>query len=343
MSRFWSAAVRQTKPYTPGEQCNDPAWVKLNTNESPFGPSDKVLAAIRDETSNRLRLYPDPEATALREAIARYHRVSADQVFTGNGSDEVLAHAFAALLKHQEPVLMPDVTYSFYASCCALYGIARVEMPLSEAFEIEVSAYERANGGIVFPNPNAPTGRWLALESIEELLRRHPTSVVLVDEAYVDFGGTSAVPLVAKYPNLLVVQTLSKSRGLAGLRVGFAIGHEDLIEALERIKNSVNSYPLGRLALAGAVAAMDDVRHLDEVRAATIANRSSLAQGLVALGFEVVPSMANFSWFVIRATTALGCSTNCESGESWSATLRRTGSPSTFASQWAPRRSAMPC
>ncbi len=294
MSRYWSAVVRGLTPYVPGEQPKLPNLVKLNTNENPYGPSPQVLAAVSRETSATLRLYPDPNADLLKQAIARHYEIEPRQVFVGNGSDEVLAHAFLALLRHPLPLLFPDITYSFYPVYCGLYGIDHVVVPLTDSFEIRVDDYLRANGGIVFANPNAPTGRLLALDKVERLLAGNPDSVVVVDEAYVDFGGVSAIPLVARFPNLLVVQTLSKSRSLAGLRVGFAIGHADLIEALERVKNSFNSYPLDRLAIAGAVAAMEDVEHFERTRQAVIRSRQQLAADLGALGFAVLPSAANF-------------------------------------------------
>jgi len=291
---LWSPVVERLKPYVPGEQCNDPEWVKLNTNESVLGPSAKALEAIRRAAGDGLRLYPDPEAVALREAIGRSHGVSVDQVFVGNGSDEVLAHAFCALFQRPLPLLLPDVTYAFYASYCLLYGIAHRRIPLTEDFRIDVAPYQVPNGGIVFANPNAPTGRMLALREIVQILDANPRSVVVVDEAYIDFGGISAVPLVKYHPNLLVVQTFSKSRALAGLRVGFAVGQAPLIEALDRVKNSFNSYPLGSLSMAGAIAAVDDAEHLTQVAAITAANRQELTAGLERLGFEVLPSVANF-------------------------------------------------
>jgi histidinol-phosphate aminotransferase len=294
MSRYWSAVVGKLTPYVPGEQPKLPNLVKLNTNENPYGPSPKVLEALRAETGDTLRLYPDPNADRLKEAIAGYFCVTPKQVFVGNGSDEVLAHAFLGLLRHDRPVLFPDITYSFYPVYCGLYDVACETVPLTDTFAIRPADYARPNGGIVFPNPNAPTGRALALADIEQILAANPDSVVVIDEAYVDFGAETAVPLVARYPNLLVVQTLSKSRSLAGLRVGFAVGHEDLIEALERVKNSFNSYPLDRLAIAGAVAAMEDRAHFEQTRQAVIQSRETLVKELAALGFEVLPSAANF-------------------------------------------------
>jgi histidinol-phosphate aminotransferase len=294
MSKFWSPFVKELVPYVPGEQPKLAKLVKLNTNENPYGPSPKVVAAIQAELNDTLRLYPDPNADRLKQTIAEYHGVKTSQVFVGNGSDEVLAHAFHALFQHGKPLLFPDVTYSFYPVYCGLYGIDFEALPLDEQFQIRVEDYARPNGGIIFPNPNAPTGCLLPLEAIERLLQASPDSVVLVDEAYVDFGGETAISLVNRYPNLLVAQTLSKSRSLAGLRVGFAVGHADLIEALERVKNSFNSYPLDRLALAGAVASFEDQAYFEQTCNAVIRSREKLVAELKTLGFDVLPSAANF-------------------------------------------------
>ncbi|MBK7015214.1 MAG: histidinol-phosphate transaminase [Sulfuritalea sp.] len=294
MSRFWSDVVKGLTPYVPGEQPKLAKLVKLNTNENPYGPSPRALEAIRAATDDTLKLYPDPNAERLKRAIAAAHGVEAGNVFVGNGSDEVLAHAFLGLLKQARPILFPDISYSFYPVYCGLYQVACETVALREDFSIRVEDYARPNGGIIFPNPNAPTGCLVPLAAIEKLLQANADSVVVIDEAYVDFGGTSAIPLTAKYPNLLVVQTLSKSRSLAGLRVGFAVGHVDLIEALERVKNSFNSYPLDRLAIAGAVAAIEDSEYFDQTRQAVIATRERLVGELKKLGFEVLPSAANF-------------------------------------------------
>ncbi|WP_207883679.1 histidinol-phosphate transaminase [Pseudomonas sp. 30_B] len=294
MSKFWSPFVKELVPYVPGEQPKLAKLIKLNTNENPYGPSPKVVAAIQAELNDTLRLYPDPNADRLKQTIAEYHGVKTSQLFVGNGSDEVLAHAFHALFQHGKPLLFPDVTYSFYPVYCGLYGIDFEALPLDEQFQIRVEDYARPNGGIIFPNPNAPTGCLLPLEAIERLLQASPDSVVLVDEAYVDFGGETAISLVNRYPNLLVAQTLSKSRSLAGLRVGFAVGHEDLIEALERVKNSFNSYPLDRLALAGAVASFEDQAYFEQTCNAVIHSREKLVAELKTLGFDVLPSAANF-------------------------------------------------
>lgn len=294
MSRYWSAVVHGLTPYVPGEQPKLANLVKLNTNENPYGPSPRVLEAVRAEAADTLRLYPDPNSDRLRAGIAAYHGVTADQVFVGNGSDEVLGHAFMALLKHEQPILFPDITYSFYPVYCGLYEIAHRTVPLTDAFEIDVDDYRTPNGGVIFPNPNAPTGRLLALAEIERLLAGNPDSVVVIDEAYIDFGGESAVGLVARYPQLLVVRTLSKSHALAGLRVGYAIGQPHLIEALIRVKDSFNSYPLDRFAQAGALASVQDTAWFESLCAKVVRSRTRLVAEMEALGFEVLPSAANF-------------------------------------------------
>ncbi len=294
MSKFWSPFVKDLVPYVPGEQPKLAKLVKLNTNENPYGPSPKALAAMQAELNDSLRLYPDPNGERLKHAVAEYYGVQASQVFVGNGSDEVLAHIFHGLFQHDKPLLFPDVTYSFYPVYCGLYGIDFQTVALDDAFQIRAADYARPNGGIIFPNPNAPTGRVLPLESIEQILQASPDSVVVVDEAYIDFGGQSAVALVERYPNLLVTQTLSKSRSLAGMRVGLAIGNVELIEALERIKNSFNSYPLDRLAIVGAAAAFEDREYFEACREKVINSREQLIGELNALGFEILPSAANF-------------------------------------------------
>lgn len=277
MNRFWSRLVRELHPYVPGEQPRISNLVKLNTNENPFGPSPRVWAAIRAEAAETLRLYPDPEATALRQALAKYHGVRPEQVFVGNGSDEILAHAFVALLKQDAPLLLPDITYSFYLTWCQLFGIVAEMVPLDSALRIRVADYARPAGAIVVANPNAPTGIALGRAEIAALLELHPEQPVVVDEAYVDFGAETAIPLIASHPNLLVVQTMSKSRALAGLRVGYAIGDAGLIEALVRVKDSFNSYPLGRLAQAGAVAALEDETHFRQTLRKVIAERDRMS------------------------------------------------------------------
>ena len=336
MSRFWNPDVRDLKPYSPGEQPSrrhsrgsllkrgnlEPAgqpfrrhsrasgnlepegqhnlgeWIKLNTNELPYGPSPKALQAHRDAADDSLRLYPDYDSANLRDAWAQVAGVRPTQVFPGNGSDEVLAHAFRALFRRDAPVLFPDVCYSFYPSYCALFGLNYREIPVDDAFRIRLQDYPGKaaanNAGIVFPNPNAPTGIAVELDAVRDLLQRNRDTVVLVDEAYVDFGAESAAPLVPEFPNLLVVQTLSKSRGLAGLRVGAAFGQEELIDGLNRVKNSFNAYPLSRPAQAAAAAALKDAAWFAEIRAKLLASRTTLAAGLESLGFQVLPSAANF-------------------------------------------------
>nr|WP_250813616.1 histidinol-phosphate transaminase [Neorhizobium tomejilense] len=294
MSRYWSPIVSTLKPYVAGEQPRIQNLVKLNTNENPYGPSPKAVAAIHAAADDALRLYPDPSATALREAIAVRFGVQSDQVFVGNGSDEVLAHTFQALLKHDKPLLYPDITYSFYPTYSRLYDIDVVEIPLDEGFRIRLADYGRPCGAIIIPNPNAPTGIGLALPEIEALVAAHADVPVVVDEAYVDFGGETAASLIGRYPNLLVIQTLSKSRSLAGMRVGFALGQRHLIDALERVKDSFNSYPLDRLAQVAATAAIEDVAWFETCRQQIIATRDRVSDELLAMGFDVLPSQANF-------------------------------------------------
>ncbi|MBL0168936.1 MAG: histidinol-phosphate transaminase [Propionivibrio sp.] len=303
MSQFWSALVHKLTPYVPGEQPRLPGLVKLNTNENPYPPSPHAVAAIREELGAdgaRLRLYPDPSAERFKEAVAAHFAglaITPAQVFVGNGSDEVLAHTFMALLKHEKPILLPDITYSFYPVYCGLYGVQHISIPLGEHFEVRIDDYNRENGGIIIANPNAPTGHLLPLAEIERLVAAHRKSVVVIDEAYIDFAGQvipTAIALVNRYPNLLVIRTLSKSHSLAGLRAGYAVGNTLLIEALERVKNSFNSYPLDRLAIAGASAAMNDREHLEKTRLAVINSRTTLTTDLERLGFEVLPSAANF-------------------------------------------------
>ncbi len=294
MSRFWSSLTRDLSPYVPGEQPHMEDLLKLNTNENPTGPSPRVLAAIRAEAADTLRLYPDPQATALRLALAAYHQVHPDQVFIGNGSDEVLAHTFAGLLKHDAPLLFPDITYSFYPVYCRLFGIAYETVPLDDNMRVRVADYRRPAGAIIVPHPNAPTGRAMSRDQIATLLQDHPDAPVVVDEAYVDFGAETAIPLVASNSNLLVVHTMSKSRALAGLRVGYAIGDRDLIEALTRVKDSFNSYPVGRPAQAGAIASLQDEAYFQAGRKRVIDSRERLSTGLVRLGLDVLPSSANF-------------------------------------------------
>ncbi len=294
MSRYWSKLVKKLTPYVPGEQPQQAKLIKLNTNENPFDPSPQVLRAISGVTAKQLGLYPDPESTELKQAYADLNHLSADQVFLGNGSDEVLAHIFQALLSHDKIVCFPDVSYSFYPVWCELYSLNYAQVPLARDFSVDINAYPLENGGIIIPNPNAPTGMLMDLEVIRELLEANTESVVVIDEAYIDFGGESAVGLIDLYDNLLVVQTLSKSRALAGLRVGVAMGNRRLIEGLERLKNSFNSYPLDVLAQTAALASLNDVSYFESSCGKVIACRDKLTHDLESLGFQVLPSKANF-------------------------------------------------
>ena len=294
MSKYWSSLVNQLQPYIPGEQPSMTNITKLNTNENPYGPSPLALLAMKSLLNQDLRLYPPPSADHLKETVARYYELNADQVFLGNGSDEVLAHIFNGLLKQSEPLLFPDISYSFYPVFCKLYDINFIKIPLTDDLSLDLKNYKRANGGIIFPNPNAPTGRLLPLKAIEELLKENQHAVVVVDEAYIDFGGQSAVVLINKYANLIVVQTMSKARSLAGMRIGYALGSAELIEGLERVKNSFNSYPLGHLQIAAGIAAFEDKAHFDSTRQQVISSRDSLSDQLKILGFDVLPSAANF-------------------------------------------------
>jgi histidinol-phosphate aminotransferase len=295
MNPYWSKLVSELSPYVPGEQPQLTNLIKLNTNENPYGPSPKVLEAIQRENTDRLRLYPDPNASMLKQAIGAFFGVEKSHIFVGNGSDEVLAHVFLGLLKQSKPLLFPDITYSFYPSYAKLYEISYESVPLDEQFNVVVDQYlEREAGAVILANPNAPTGRLLGLGEIERLVAGQSRVPVVVDEAYIDFGGETATSLISKYPNLLVVQTVSKSRSLAGLRIGYALGNPELIEALERVKNSFNSYPLDRLAIVGGTAAFEDREYFEACCRKVIASRERLVSGLQRLGFQVLPSASNF-------------------------------------------------
>lgn len=304
MSKFWSPSVRDLKPYVPGEQPRE-RLIKLNTNENPYPPAPGVEDVMRTYPADHLRLYPDPDATALREALAREYNVQPEQVFLGNGSDEVLAFAFQAFFCHDQPLLVPETSYSFYPVYCQLYGIEMRRVALDAQWRIPLEAFDDDNGGIVFANPNAPTGHGHPRAAIAALLKRQTEKVVLVDEAYVDFGGESATGLIDSYPNLLVTGTFSKSRSLAGLRIGYAIGSRELIEGLERVKNSFNSYPLDSVAIAAGVAALEDRAHFKACCEAVMATRERTRQGLERLGFEVLPSQTNFLFVRPRRLSAL--------------------------------------
>lgn len=294
MSRFWSDGIQALHPYVPGEQSNRDGVLKLNTNESPYPPSPLALQAIRDITGDCLRRYPDPESNTLGQALADYHAVNKDQVFLGNGSDEVLGFAFKAFFCGKGPLCFPDISYSFYPVWAQLFGILTHSVRVDDSYQIPFDAIPSGLGGIIFPNPNAPTGIAAPRAQIEALLRRFPDTVVIVDEAYVDYGAETAVDLLKNFDNLLIVRTMSKSRGLAGLRVGYALGSAELIEGLIRVKDSFNSYPLDAIAQAGALASVCDDEYFRETVSAVIAARQQLTQGLTELGFDVLPSSANF-------------------------------------------------
>jgi histidinol-phosphate aminotransferase len=293
MSKYWSDIVHRLNPYVPGEQPQDQGYIKLNTNENPYPPSPAVASAIHSYPAENLRLYPDPESSELRQALARYTGLEVEQVFVGNGSDEVLAHSFMAFFQGRDTILFADISYSFYPVYCSLYQLGYTPVPLDSQFRINVADYCGANDGIIIANPNAPTGIALTLAAIKDLLE-HAKSLVIVDEAYIDFGAESAIGLIAQYPNLLVIQTFSKSRSLAGIRLGYALGQAPLIEALNRVKNSFNSYPLDRLASTAALASLQDEEYFQLCRKRIIETRTRLNKNLLELNFEVLPSSSNF-------------------------------------------------
>ena len=294
MKEFWSGRIREMTPYVPGEQPRGRTFIKLNTNECPYPPSPRALEAVRAAAGDSLRLYPDPECLELRQTIARRYRLSENQVFMGNGSDEVLAFAFQAFFDPEREIVFPRVSYSFYPVYARYFGLRYRQVPMKDDLSVDLDPMMGDNGGVVIPNPNAPTGMALPLERIEALLRANPEAVVIVDEAYVDFGADSAVPLIRDYPNLLVVQTASKSRALAGLRVGWALGSSNLIDGLRCVRDCINSYTVDRVAAAGLKAAIEDEGYFQSVRGRVMATRDRTAQRLAELGFSVLPSRANF-------------------------------------------------
>ena len=294
MSKYWSEVVHKLTPYTPGEQPKGNVLLKLNTNENPYGPSQKVLDSISIANNNKLRLYPDPESDLLKSTIANFYNISSNSIFLGNGSDEILAFIFQGFFKNKLPIIFPDITYSFYPAYCSLYDISYTRIPLDKKFNIDLEDYLIPNGGIIFPNPNAPTGIPKTLVDIENLIKINQDSVVVIDEAYVDFGTESVIKLVNKYKNLLVTQSFSKSRSLAGIRLGCAFGNKNLIEGLNRIKNSFNSYPIDRLAQTAGIEAIKDENHFNETRDKIIKARAFLEKELLLMDFETHPSGANF-------------------------------------------------
>jgi len=303
MSAYWNSRTKNLSPYVPGEQPKDRQFIKLNTNENPYPPSPRVVEAIKAAANDGLRLYPDPECTVFREAIAAHCRVRTEQVFAGNGSDEILAFAFAAFFESSngssgaaKPILFPDISYSFYPVYTRFWNIPYRTIPLKDDFSINTNDYKIPSGGVVFPNPNAPTGSDLPLGdvlSLAEYLRKNK-SVFILDEAYTGFGADSAVPRIKDYPNLLTVHTLSKSGSLAGLRAGFAVGNEELIEGLRRVRDSFNSYTIDRLALVGAAAALSDAMYYNEINSRVVKTRNRVTEAMRNMGFTVLPSAANF-------------------------------------------------
>jgi histidinol-phosphate aminotransferase len=293
MSKFWTDVVHQLKPYVPGEQPQDQQYIKLNTNENPYPPSPVVKKAINRHAVGDLRRYPDPESRELRQALASYTGLECEQIFVGNGSDEVLAHSFNSFFQRRRNILFPDIGYSFYPVYCSLYQVNYRAIPLDSNFNINIEDYRQTNGGIIIANPNAPTGIALEPATIRQLLE-HTDSLVIIDEAYVDFGAESSIALISDFPNLLVIQTFSKSRSLAGLRLGYALGHADLIDGLNRVKNSFNSYPVDRLGSAAAIASLSDNDYFLQCKNKIIESRNWLSAALEDLEFEVLPSKANF-------------------------------------------------
>ncbi|MEA4955636.1 MAG: histidinol-phosphate transaminase [Pseudoflavonifractor sp.] len=294
MNELWSRRCRDLIPYVPGEQPKGQTFIKLNTNENPYPPSPMAIKAIKEAMGENLRLYPDPECTELRDAIAMALDVKAEQIFVGNGSDEVLSLAFQAFFDSEKPIRFADVTYSFYPVFADFYGLTYREIPLDENFGLPLEPFLEPGGGVVLANPNAPTGRELDFCDLRSIVEANPNSVVVVDEAYVDFGARSAVELVSRYPNLLVVRTFSKGRSLAGLRVGYAVGNRELIAALNSVKNSFNSYPVDRLAQAGALGAIRDMDYFRATTTKIINTRARATCHLRKMGFHVCDSSANF-------------------------------------------------
>ena len=295
MSKFWSEMAKRAEPYVPGEQLAKKNIIKLNTNENPYPPSPKVIEAIQNELhTTNLRLYPSPTMDELRTTIGAYYGLDKANVFVGNGSDEVLAFAFMGLFNPGKPIRFPQITYSFYPVYAKVFNIDYEEVPLNDDFTLDVERFFESVGGVIFPNPNAPTSIYLPLHEIERILEHNKDRVVIVDEAYVDFAEASAATLINKYDNLLVVQTMSKSRALAGLRVGFALGNNELIKGLIRMKDSFNSYPVDRLALVGAKAAIEDETYFREITKKIIQTRTWVTEELQSLGFKVLPSQTNF-------------------------------------------------
>lgn len=294
MEKLWKKNLRDIEPYIPGEQSKARNIVKINANENPYPPSPKAIEALKNFDAGSLRFYPNANAFPLKEAIAQYYGVEVQNVFVGNGSDDVIALSFQAFFNSDLPIMYPDITYSFYPVWCRLFGIQYKTCPLDENFRINLSDYKEKNGGVIIPNPNAPTSICEKKEFIEKLINCNPDSVVIIDEAYVDFGGESSIELIKKYDNLLVTGTFSKSRSLAGMRIGFAIGSKELISVLEAVKNSYNSYTVDSLSIEMGVASIRDDEYFKETVKKIIATRTRVTDELRRLGFEVLDSSANF-------------------------------------------------
>ena len=294
MSALWTDTIARLTPYVPGEQRSGEGIVKLNTNENPYPPSPAVLQAIAAISGDQLRRYPDPESVELRQVLADYHGLSIDEVFVGNGSDEILALAFLAYFTNDKALQFPDISYSFYPVYCDLYGISANTIELEADYSINLDCFTPNAGGIVFPNPNAPTAGAVDTSKIEQLLNKHTEQLLLVDEAYADFGAQSVVPMIKQYPNLLVSHTFSKGRSMAGLRLGVAFGNRDIIDGLQRVKNSFNSYPVDAVAQAAGVASIRDETYYRQTLNTIIQTREDTINSLRHRGFEVLPSKANF-------------------------------------------------
>lgn len=288
----WRDNVRKVEPYTPGEQPKEEGVIKLNTNENPYPPSDKIKEAMSG--IKNLRKYPDPAATKLVESIASYHGFDKEEVFVGVGSDDVLAVAFMTFFNGKKPIFFPDITYSFYPVWAKLFGILYEKKAVNDAFEIQKEDYYAENGGVVFPNPNAPTGAFLSLEVVEDIIQHNQDVVVIVDEAYIDFGGDTAKELTRKYDNVLVVQTYSKSRSLAGLRIGYAIGNKELIKAMNDVKYSYNSYTMNEPSIVLGTAVLEDEEYFQETRNKIIDTREWFQIEMRKIGFSFADSKANF-------------------------------------------------
>ena len=294
MSKYWNNKVEELEPYVPGEQPKDKKYIKLNTNENPYPPSKKAMNAMKNAVNDDLKLYPDPTCSDLVAELSNYYNVDNNQIFIGNGSDEVLAFSFMAFFSNDRKILFPDISYSFYIVYAQLLNLDYEMIKLDENFDVPLDEFKKPNGGVIIPNPNAPTGKYIHIEELKKLVEANKDSVVIIDEAYIDFGGESMIKFIKDYDNLLVIQTLSKSRSLAGLRVGFAIGHKDLIEGLNRIKNSINSYTIDRVALIGATEAIRDEEHFKETTKKIIYAREKTVKDLECLGFTVLESKSNF-------------------------------------------------